>query len=241
MAFNCPYCGHAAHSTAMYMTCEESTLCQQCGLSESDAWLRSQEDELVARFSAYSITPQVEQVPDSKPAANRIVYASAAAHSFIVSPYSTNGHPSVPSKSNEATWVVQTDPRHSDAFVPTSSASFDMEMDSEPELSDTATTDSKRSSFNVDNHPHSHFVGGVDYEISEAEPYMSLGYEHDQSSNNMSQSRNQSLALGAQLPQEPSTGSTYSPCKDPVYNARSWWDYGGGHEYRWDCMREHAM
>jgi hypothetical protein len=79
----------------------------QCGLSESDAWLRSQEDELVARFSAYSITPQVEQVPiESKPAANRIVYASAAAHSFIVSPYNTNGHPSAPSKNNEATWYV---------------------------------------------------------------------------------------------------------------------------------------
>lgn len=137
--------------------------------------------------------------------------------------------------------VVQTDPRHSDAFVPMSSESFDMEMDSEPELSDTATTDSKRSSSNVDNNPRSHFVGGVDHEVSEAEPYMSLGYEHDQGSNTMSQSRNQSLAQGAQLPQEPSTGSTYSPCKDPVYNARSWWDYGGGHEYRWDCMREHAM
>lgn len=60
----------------------------------------------MARFSAYSITPQVEQVTESKPAANRIVYASAAAHSFIFSPYNTNGHPIVPGKSNESTWYV---------------------------------------------------------------------------------------------------------------------------------------
>lgn len=116
-----------------------------------------------------------------------------------------------------------------------------MEMDSEPELSDTATTDGKRSSFNVDNNPHSHFVGGLNHEVSEAEPYMSLGYAHDKGINTLSQSQNQRIAQGPQLPQEPSTGSTYSPCKDPVYNARSWWDYGGGLEYRWDCMREHAM
>lgn len=218
----------------------------------------------MARFSAYSITPQVEQVSvESKPAANRIVYASAAAHSFIVSPYNMNGHPSVPSESNKATWyvcsrlvsqsntgvrlsrlisrVAQTASRQSDAFAPTPSESFDMEMDSEPELSDTATRDSKRSSFNVDNHFQSQLIGGLDPEISEAEPYMSLGYAHSQSNNTMNQPQNQSLAQGAHLPQEPSTGSTYSACKDPVYNARSWWDYGGGHEYRWDCMREHAM
>lgn len=59
----------------------------------------------MARFSAYSITPQVEQVQvESKPAANRIVYASAAAHSFIVSQCNTGGQLS--SKSNEATWYV---------------------------------------------------------------------------------------------------------------------------------------
>lgn len=218
----------------------------------------------MARFSTYSITPQVDQVPvESRPAANRIVYTSSAAHSFIVSPYTMNDHQSVPSKCNEATWyvcsrlesqsntgvrlsrlisrVAQMASRQSDAFVPTSSESFDMEMDSEPELSDTATRDSKRSSINVDNHSHSQFVGGLGHEISEAEPYMSLGYAHDQSNNTMNQPQNQSLAQGAPLPQEPSTGATYSACKDPVYNARSWWDYGGGNEYRWDCMREHAM
>jgi hypothetical protein len=107
-----------------------------------------------------------------------------------------------------------------------------MEMDSELELSDTATTDSKRSSFNT----------GVDHDVSHAEPYMSLGYEHDQGSHNTTnQHQNQNLTQGAQLPQEPSTGSPYSACKDPVYNARGWWDYGGGLEYRWDCMREHAI
>lgn len=117
-----------------------------------------------------------------------------------------------------------------------------MEMDSELELSDTATTDSKRSSFNVDNKSHSHSVTGVDHDVSQAEPYMSLGYEHDQGNHNTTnQHQNQNLTQGAQLPQEPSTGSPYSACKDPVYNARSWWDYGGGLEYRWDCMREYAI
>lgn len=114
-------------------------------------------------------------------------------------------------------------------------------MDSEPDLSDTATTDSKRSSFNAGNNSRAQFVGGVDHEVSEAEPYMSLGYAHGQSDNTMKQSQYQNLPQAAQLPQESSTGSTYSPCKDPVYNARSWWDYGGGSEYRWDCMRERAM
>lgn len=137
--------------------------------------------------------------------------------------------------------AAQTASRQSDAFVPTPSEPFDMEMDSEPELSDTATTDSKRSSVNVDNNFHSQFVGGLDHEVSEAEPYMSLGYAHGQSNHTMEQPSNPSLAQGAHLPQGPSTGSTYSPCKDPVYNVRSWWDYGGGHEYRWDCMREPAM
>ncbi|EED20356.1 hypothetical protein TSTA_035830 [Talaromyces stipitatus ATCC 10500] len=229
MAFNCPYCGHTAHSTAMYMTCEESALCQQCGLSESDAWLRNQEDELVARFSAYSLTPQVEQVPESKSVANRIVYASAAAHSFVVSPYNRNGHLNVPGKLDEATWVAKTSPRASD--------SFDVEMDSEPELSDTTTVDSKRSSFNVDKSSPSNPIDELDHEISQAEPYMSLGYQHDQDTT-VHHLQDQHLAQ----PEEPSTGSPYTPCKDPVYNARNWWDYGGGRlEYRWDCMRDHGM
>ena len=55
----------------------------------------------MARFSAYSISPQDQQIPvESKPATNRIVYASAAAHSFIMPPMATS------SKSSEATWYV---------------------------------------------------------------------------------------------------------------------------------------
>ena len=117
-----------------------------------------------------------------------------------------------------------------------------MEMDSDLQFSDTATTDSKRSSFNVDNSPHSHFGGGLLCEVSEVEPYMSLGYEHDHSSNQMSQSLEPKILPGVQLANDTSsTRAAYSPCKDPVYNARSWWDYGGELEYRWDCMREHAI
>ncbi|OKL64291.1 hypothetical protein UA08_00009 [Talaromyces atroroseus] len=254
MAFNCPYCGHNAHSTPMYMTCEESLLCNQstiqCGLSESDAWLRSQEDELVARFSAYSITHRVEQqgpTNDSKPMTKRIHYASAAAHSFPVSPFSVDGNQNI-NTGHKAAWAAETDPKaHSSpsVFLPASVDSFDMHMDCELETSDAAA-DSKRCSFDSGINVQVSTIESVrpvEAHDADAEPYMSLGYEQGHGNGgNISHSHDQNLARGAQLPEEPSTGTPYTPCKDPIYNARSWWEYGGGrHDYRWDCLRERAM
>lgn len=123
--------------------------------------------------------------------------------------------------------------------------SFDMKMDCELEPSDvitTATTDSERSSLGVGGDSHLSEADSV-CDVDHAEPYMSLGYEGDHgNSGSSNHSHSRTLTRGVQLPEEPSTGLPYTPCKDPIYNARSWWEYGGGiHDYRWDCLRERAM
>lgn len=252
---------------------------QQCGLSESDAWLRNQEDELVARFSTYSLAPKVEQIQtETKPTVNRIVYASAAAHSFVT-PYKVTDGLNLSMQNIASARYVASDlvPRYrvrlevqrfgqyrhkaeisriaetslipTLSIVSTSEHIADMEMDAEMEgVSDSATTDS--TSLDLDNHPHPPVVDELDHDSSQAEPYMSLGYERVQGTvaESMGQIRNDHSAESAQAAQlssstqESSRGGRYVPCKDPVYNACNWWSYGGdGLEYRWECMRGHAM
>lgn len=110
-----------------------------------------------------------------------------------------------------------------------------MQMDCDLGISDSATvtTNSKRSSLDAGSNSQPHIDGNFDHENTHAEPYMSLGYEDV---------RERDPAQAAKSSTEPSTVARYIPCKDPVYNARSWWEYGEEKlEYRWDCLREHAM
>jgi hypothetical protein len=121
-----------------------------------------------------------------------------------------------------------------------------MELETFDAATITTATDSKRSSLDAGNNfqvnTQVNTVGNLANNACDvdAEPYMSLGYEHGHGNSNHSHGQNPTRA--GQLPEEPSTGTPYTPCKDPIYNARSWWEYGGGtHDYRWDCLRERAM
>lgn len=61
---------------------------------------------------------------------------------------------------------------------------------------------------------------------SEAEPYMTAGYESlaaEQAHSSTSLSPRQTRTP----PPEPTTGLPYAPSRDPIYNPAGWWELGG--------------
>ncbi|CRG87901.1 hypothetical protein PISL3812_04923 [Talaromyces islandicus] len=215
MTYKCPFCGYTDSLVSFSAQLEGDVQCRHCCLSTSNALLRAQED-LINQFTAYTIShSDLQRQAVVKAPVKHIPFASSAAHSIYIPPYRPSPQEHTTSEAGrESEMQANGNSSHQEC------SSFDSLPDSQMDCLPESELTSRHTGMNI---PAATVpVGAPDHshEIDLVEPYMVLGYEEEQRSEQSWKSQEQPQDLQPSKP-------AYSPYNDPVFNSRQWWEFGG--------------
>ncbi|KAJ5184581.1 hypothetical protein N7472_009421 [Penicillium cf. griseofulvum] len=210
----CPHCGHVSDISNALAAFIENPHCKQCGMSASESDSKVQ-DELSALFDRQMSMTQLHPAPRETilpPQAPEIAH-SITQH-YHHSAHRIAQHTDQPSSID----ILRHHGLDPNTLTHDQLALFE-NADAEQRERLIQTWQLYSQFGNEDSAPAADFAmhdsamddSGDGNVYADAEPYMVSGYEND---------ANQA----AHLPKEPTTGESYVPSKDPVYQGQQWWE-----------------